>query len=80
MCIHSLDGLHGWTPECRDSSRCLCGLFPELRHAEPQRRPMSIAAIITLTIVAVWLVASLVCALLIFWAAARGRQTNGGQQ
>ena len=74
MCIHSLDSLRGWTPECRDSSRCLCGLFPETD--KPRGRPMSIAAIITLTIVAVWLVASLVCAVLIFWAAARGPQNT----
>ena len=80
MCIHSLDGLHGWTPESRAILRAACAASSP-RSGTPSRRGRSrLSPPSSRFIVAVWLVASLVCALLIFWAAARGRQTNGGQQ
>ena len=37
MCVHSVDGARGWTGECPDSSRCLCGYFPETGPAFPGR-------------------------------------------
>jgi hypothetical protein len=38
MCVHNVDGQRGWSGECPDSGRCLCGYFPEVGPAFPQPR------------------------------------------
>jgi hypothetical protein len=38
MCVHNVDGQRGWTGECPDSGRCLCGYFPELGHQQHRQR------------------------------------------
>ena len=43
MCVHNVDGQRGWTGECPDSGRCLCGFFPEVGPAFPQPRYRSAA-------------------------------------
>jgi hypothetical protein len=44
MCVHDPDGSRGWTGECPDSGRCLCGYFPEVGPAFPKpRAPTHIA-------------------------------------
>jgi hypothetical protein len=51
MCVHDVDGQRGWTGECPDSSRCLCGFFPEVGPAFPQPRRTTSTTSITRTIV-----------------------------
>jgi hypothetical protein len=38
MCSHNVDGQRGWTGDCPDSARCLCGYFVERGPAFPQPR------------------------------------------
>jgi hypothetical protein len=38
VCVHNVDGQRGWTGECPDSGRCLCGFFPEVGVAFPKPR------------------------------------------
>jgi hypothetical protein len=66
MCVHDVDGQRGWTGECPDSSRCLCGFFPEVGVAFPKPRRTTSTTSITRTIVHVMLgIGALLLALIV---------------
>jgi hypothetical protein len=70
MCIHSPDNQRGWTGDCPDSARCLCGYFVERGSAfQPRPSTMSTVAHIAVTVVVVLLALSV----LVFGLASGGR-------
>jgi hypothetical protein len=68
MCVHNVDGQRGWTGECPDSARCLCGYFPEFEHdraPRPRRSTLSTVASIAVGVVAVVLALLALCGLVV---------------
>jgi hypothetical protein len=59
MCIHNPDNQRGWTADCPDSARCLCGYFVECGPAfQPRQSTLSTVAHIVVAISLVWLALS----------------------
>jgi hypothetical protein len=66
MCVHNADGQRGWTGDCPDSARCLCGYFVECGPAfQPRRSTLSTVAHIVIGVVAVLLALLALCGLVV---------------
>jgi hypothetical protein len=73
MCIHSPDNQRGWTGDCPDSARCLCGYFVERGPVfQPRRSTLSTVAGLAVSVGALLLALTA----LVFWLASEDERRD----